>query len=287
MLNSLKLSAVIAVLLSLFHSALADEPSAQSERESQEANALTQAVFENMKCVTAGDQSAALKPIEASKLRWSNPVVGRVYGNVFLWTENTGRPAAIVSIYKVYAPWNSLDVECSSLSKVPLRVSFHNELIWSPPATDVKWLKIPSVPAPAPTVRARLIQMRAMLRRFGARVVDSRLDDDSQVERELRPLAQPIYRYASPEAGIIDAGVFVFAVGTDPEAILLLECRTDQQPGKTWYYALVRMNRDGLKVQLDDELVWSAKYLTTAQMGSRENAYRSAPVPPSNRIDQE
>jgi len=288
MIHSLQLSAAVVLLLSLLSSARADDPSAQTDRESQEANALTQAVFKKMECATAGDQSQPLKPIKTSMLRWSNPVVGRVYGNVFLWTESTGRPAAIVSIYKVYAPWNSLDVECSSVSNVPLRVTYGNQLIWSPPPANVKWLRFPSAPSPASATQTRLVQMRALVRRFDARVDDSRLDDKSQVNRELRPLAQPIYRYASPEAGIIDAGMFVFAVGTDPEAVLLLECRTDPQGGKAWYYALARMNRDGLEVRLDEETVWRAGYLSTAQMGNPNSSYRSAPVPQSEqRIEPE
>jgi hypothetical protein len=116
-------------------------------------------------------------------------------------------------------------------------------------------------------------------RRFDARVADSRLDAASEVERELRALAQPIYRYASPDAGIVDAGMFAFAIGTDPEALLLLECRADKQGGNAWYYALARMNRDGLEVTLDDETIWRAKYIETKDLGNPESPYRSAPAP--------
>ena len=36
-------------------------------------------------------------------LKWSNPVVGTVYGDVFVWTDQ-GRPEAVASIYKFYSP---------------------------------------------------------------------------------------------------------------------------------------------------------------------------------------
>ena len=36
-------------------------------------------------------------------LNWSNPVMGPIYGEVFVWTED-GRPEAVASIYRFYSP---------------------------------------------------------------------------------------------------------------------------------------------------------------------------------------
>ena len=36
-------------------------------------------------------------------LKWSNPVVGTIYGDVFVWTDE-GRPEVVASIYKWYSP---------------------------------------------------------------------------------------------------------------------------------------------------------------------------------------
>jgi hypothetical protein len=44
------------------------------------------------------------------------------------------------------------------------------------------------------------------------------------------------------------------------------------------------MNRDGLEVRLDNELIWHVKYLKTAEMGNRNSPYRSAPVPQGAQI---
>lgn len=271
----------ILILLAFPLTLPVEEPAAQDELEIEEANTLTLGVFERMKCVTADHQAATLKATKKSTLRWSNPVVGRVYGNVFLWTDDTGRPAAAVSIYKAYSPWNSLDIECSSLTTRPLLVTYEGKTIWTPPPSDLKWTKFASAPIPSSKPQTRLIQMRSLVRRFDARVTDSRLDAASEVERELRPLAQPIFRYASPDTGIVDAGMFAFAVGTDPEAFLLLECRADKQGDQAWYYALARMNRDGLEVSLDNEPIWEVKFIETKDMVNPKSPYRTAPAPQS------
>src|SRR5687767_10358790 len=46
----------------------------------------------------AGHDSAA-KLIKEPVLRWSNPAVGEIHGNVFLWTVDT-RPVAVGSLFK-------------------------------------------------------------------------------------------------------------------------------------------------------------------------------------------
>src|ERR1700722_5418577 len=35
-------------------------------------------------------------------LKWSNPVIGTVFGDVFIWTDQ-GRPEAVASIYRFYS----------------------------------------------------------------------------------------------------------------------------------------------------------------------------------------
>lgn len=45
---------------------------------------------------------------------------------------------------------------------------------------------------------------------------------------------------------LIDAALFAFVEGTDPEALLLLEARTTEG-GHAWHYALARLNSAGLR----------------------------------------
>jgi hypothetical protein len=60
----------------------------------------------------------------------------------------------------------------------------------------------------------------------------------------LRLLTQPIDRYQDPEAGIEDGAAFVFAYGTNPELVLLLECDRDR-----WQWAVARLSWAELTVE--------------------------------------
>ncbi len=59
------------------------------------------------------DRPLTLKPEPI--LKWSNPVRGSIYGDVFIWTEN-GRPEAVASIYKWYSPHTHRANEFHSLA---------------------------------------------------------------------------------------------------------------------------------------------------------------------------
>src|SRR4051794_35276509 len=48
-------------------------------------------------------------------LRWSNPVVGSIQGDVFVWTSK-GRPEVVGSFYKWYAPFTHRTNEFVSLA---------------------------------------------------------------------------------------------------------------------------------------------------------------------------
>ena len=50
------------------------------------------------------DRPLTLRPEPV--LKWSNPVVGMVFGEVFVWTDR-GRPEAVASIYKYYSAAHS------------------------------------------------------------------------------------------------------------------------------------------------------------------------------------
>ncbi|HEY2252162.1 MAG TPA: hypothetical protein VGH74_13910 [Planctomycetaceae bacterium] len=75
---------------------------------------------------------------------------------------------------------------------------------------------------------------------------------------ELRLLTTPIYRYENPKGDAPDGAAIVFAQGTDPELLLLLETRG---PGETrrWHYALARMTIFELEARYADQAVWSAR----------------------------
>jgi hypothetical protein len=183
-------------------------------------------------------------------LRWSNPTAGSVHGEVFLWSLHK-RPVAIASIYRWYHPYKDSTFEVASLSPIKVEARENKEMLWEAADGSLEFKGFGDSPAPAATIGARLNQMRQLARRFSAKLVDRRVGGDS-VDRELRLLNQPVYRYESPEASVVDGSLFTLVEVTDPEVWILLEAV--KRGDKTlWQYALVRMNADAMEVRLDDK----------------------------------
>jgi hypothetical protein len=222
------------------------------ERQRQEAVArLAPAAAARLK-LTCGEAAAA-KLHKGPLLRWSNPTAGSVHGEVFLWTVDE-RPAAIASIYRWYHPYKDSTVEFVSVSEQPLVASDDEKQQWNTKTPGIAFSPLAKAPAPAAGAGGRLVQMRAIARRFKAELADKRGGDE--VDRELRMLNQPAHRYAAPAEKIVDGALFAFVEGTDPEAWLLLEA-IEEDGARSWRYALARMNIDGLTIRLDDQPVQS------------------------------
>jgi hypothetical protein len=69
-------------------------------------------------------------------------------------------------------------------------------------------------------------------------------------------LSQPIDRYEDTAAGIIDGAAFVFAYGTNPELLLLLEC-----DASGWRFAAARMSWAETVVELDGAVVKTFEHI--------------------------
>ena len=72
----------------------------------------------------------------------------------------------------------------------------------------------------------------------------------------LRLLADPVHRYADPAAELLDGGIFLFAFGSHPDVILLVEPRRQGSSRPAWHYALARLVSSELSVSLDGRQVW-------------------------------
>ncbi len=158
-------------------------------------------------------------------LRWRNVTRGTQESEgVFVLWANKGRPEALASIY----PWEgNLVHDFASLSRgAKLVARDGGRVIWSPASPGVEFNDIPGAPAPAGTPTARLRQMKGLTDRF--KVTMTGWKPDKSDREELRLLPKPLYHDdlsegSESDPGWIDAGVFAFVQGTDPEAILLLE----------------------------------------------------------------
>jgi hypothetical protein len=141
-----------------------------------------------------------------------------------------------------------------SLSEEPLRATVDEAVLWNTSAGDLDWKAFEPSSIPARTAPARLRQMRGFVERFEIVLDDSRNNIRGNPEA-LRKLTRPLFRYDNVETGVIDGALFAFVKGTDPEAVLLVEARENLPAGKSWHYALARMNCDALSAKLDGTVV--------------------------------
>jgi hypothetical protein len=71
----------------------------------------------------------------------------------------------------------------------------------------------------------------------------------------LRLLTKPLYRYEAT-GDLIDGALFGFVLGTDPEALLMIEAYKTPE-GTQWRYAFAAMTVYGLFAKLDGTEVWN------------------------------
>ena len=217
----------------------------------------------------AGDRPLTLQPEPI--LRWSNPIVGEIYGDVFIWTSK-GRPEVVGSLHKWYSPNHHSAIEFVSLSTGRVVVERGGQEIWAPSRSGIEMKAIPEAPAPATAPAQRLRQMRELAKDFTGRE-----ELYEETEREMRLLSQPLYRHAESQEPLIDGGLFAFVQGTDPETLLLIEARrVDGQP--RWEYGLARLNHVAMRVSHRGRPVWSAPLLPWAVVQDRRQPYSTLGV---------
>ena len=113
--------------------------------------------------MTGSDRPLTLQPEPI--LKWSNPVIGSIYGDVFIWTAD-GRPEAVASIYKFYSPLTHRANEFHSLALGKLTAERDGIAVWTPSRPGLELKPIPGAPAPADSAAARFRQMRALAQEF-------------------------------------------------------------------------------------------------------------------------
>ena len=125
---------------------------------------------------------------------------------------------------------------------------------------------IPGAAGPADSAPARLRQMRALAQEFTGRQTNR-----EGVDREMRLLAQPIYRYENTKGDLIDGGLFVFVLGTDPEAFLLIEARRPPVGVLQWHFGATRMNSINLRLNHRGREVWTSLKSLGSKCGTAES----------------
>jgi hypothetical protein len=238
--------------------AIGAEPSDTKSRDAQESvetTHLIKAELPNWKLSRVGDRKIDLKVEPTSVLRWTNPGMGRVYGDLYLWIAD-GRPEVVMSLFKTWEPAHGFHAEMHSLALTAVEAERDGKIVWQPLKPGVTLQDVPDAAKPA-AASQRLSQMRALAREFSAELTDYRRNDAGE-RQALRLLTQPMYRYQSTDAELLDGAMFAFVLGTDPEVFLLLEARRSKETPR-WQFGLARMNNDSLAVSYKDREVWRIK----------------------------
>ncbi|MCA9135618.1 MAG: hypothetical protein KDB00_02635 [Planctomycetales bacterium] len=229
------------------------------------------AAFHDLADTIASEYSIAAdgKPLQLRKesvLTWTNPLVGEIYGGVYVWTLE-GRPLAIASIYKWYRPHTHSSHEFQSLTTTKLRGTRDGQKDWVCESPGIEWKTIPDAPTPAATPTQRLVQMRGLAKRFEFEMTEK---DDSTTR--LRLLSQPLLRYSDDKSDVTDGSLFAFAQATDPEALLLIQANRDGEK-LIWYYAITRSNFLAMKARYNGQPIWDAPQLSDPEIYGARGPY--------------
>ena len=172
-------------------------------------------------------------------------------GDVFVWTAD-GRPQVVGCI--ITGPANNRNRlvfnEFHLLAEEPIApVEMLGKFQWAP-REGLKLRPFAAAGTPAETPALWLTQMRRLVAEFSAFM-------QADGVWELRLLPQPLMRYQPKSGPVVDGALFtyVWSKGTDPELVLLVECRKTKE-GLEWFYAPVRFSNRELWLKLGDQEVW-------------------------------
>jgi hypothetical protein len=204
-------------------------------------------------------------------LRWNDPIRDTSNSSLWAWGE-TGRPLAVVALETSQDdPGGRLAWSFELISLAPESLKFHEEhginasiattnplvngsFVWAPEKPGVRFRDIPDAPLPAQTPRLRLGQIRELIKRFAATEHVTRQPD------LLRLMPHPIDRYADPAKEQVDGAIFLFAHGTNPEVIVLIEAQGSAPEKATWRFAVARLTVAPFEVTIDRKVVETVPY---------------------------
>lgn len=257
-MNRMQLVLAFASLaqLSLLNQARSQEPaSKESQLKTRRFELMQKRVAEVL--VRSNAEGFPERFSEQPIFRYTDPA--RSYVAAAIWKlGEKGRPLALITTELRPFSFGSPRIVYEYLSLTPQKfTATGGDVGWAPESSAVEFKPIPKSPAPDETPERRLLQLRALARRFSGQ------ETVSGQKCELRLMPQPIHRYAPSEDAGADGAIFLLSFGTNPEAALFLE-----SDGKAWTYAVGRLAGAGkISVSIDDATAWEGtpvKYLASS-----------------------
>lgn len=202
------------------------------------------------------DPPRLLQLHEQPLIRFNNPVSGVPDGVVVMWKDGA-RPAVIAQVFQLRDGQWLHEVQSMAPAPLTMQQKASKKDVWQPRDVGLSWLTLADVAVEGKTATARLIQMRNIAADFSA--VDQfqvNAGDTDRSSYDLRLLPRPLYRYSDPGAGVIDAAVFAYVHGTDPEMFLVIEAmKSDEKT--SWRYSLAPMTCWAVEAKYKGTDVWS------------------------------
>ncbi|APW59177.1 hypothetical protein [Paludisphaera borealis] len=186
---------------------------------------------------------------EQPLLRWTDPTREFSDGGLWVWRVS-GRPVAVVGI-ELYFQWS---LEFVSLSTGLVKAE-ESGVRWAPRTGGVEFKEIPDAPAPAADESGRLRQMHQLAKRFAAR--EYWVGGNGQ-HYALRLLPHPVDRYSDPGSGVVDGGLFIFAHGTNPEVLMMVEARKSGAGPARWSFAAAPLSHAEVALKIGLQDVWTS-----------------------------
>lgn len=197
--------------------------------------------------VETDDRRTTAAIVEAPILRYSNPAAAVIMPDATVWAwGRRGRPVVLASIEEA-------GCEIVSLAEEAVSAVTKSGRKWSADASEIAWHAVPDAPPPAETAGQRARQMKDISQQFSAQGHYGKGAENY----ELRLLDRPLHRYSNPEQRLVDGAIFAFVAGTNPEVILLVECRPSEEKRLTWFYGFTRLSAGALEARRGKTIVWS------------------------------
>ena len=189
----------------------------------------------------------------------------RGFEDATLWSwgpaGSTGRPAVIAKVEAAITParvpyWHFC---VTSLADQIVSADFEGSRKFTATKPGVSFQTIPRAPATADKPIPRQRQMKELVARFSATIVNTHPDTKKPNPQEMRLLVTPIHRYAEETKGLQDGTIFGLTTnGTNPDMLIVIESQGTKLSDAEWKYAIVKMTIAEVHVRLDGAEVWQS-----------------------------
>jgi len=197
-----------------------------------------------------------LQPLQPTPLfRYSDPVRGIL--DAALWGYGgEGRPDALLKTEIYNKSQGTTWVHClASLSEELIRADWQDGVTYQAKLPGLTMRELTNGPPPHALPAGRAAQMKLLNRRFAVTIANG----NDNLER-MRLMPRPLSRYADPEHGIRDGAIFGYTMGTNPDAVLVIELAERDGGEPTWMYGIGPMTSAGVHVDLDGAAVFDVPF---------------------------